>query len=487
MKNNILYGVLLLVVGMIALQSCQNDPDFPDPNFELKDQRVEVRRDTADVYTISMDMDVPNKVESISLIDAMDYTEIEEIQTYNGKSKFEFNYDLDLTPFEKDTVLNYIVKVTDLDNRSFNQGIRIDVKGFSFPEVKLVGGTNIAVAAPAYVVKGIVSTGLNNIARVTISFEGEEQYSYVAVAAEPLSELSLKELIFLGALEEGVAYDLDIYIEDDKGQSSVTTITVFKNDSLSKPVRVNYTNIQNVLVNIDFEYDEQGRISAFDYIWPDGDNDRHEFSYNELNMVDTLYLKNYTDGELVKIEGLYFNYNPGTTQLLNVEEQIYEYEGGLLIEQSDAEVISDSYVYDSEGNITSLYTNSEISDIYYSDPFGLGESVFGEFWQSTGYMTNSGRRQHFSEYDPVLIPTFIEGMPPIHVLSSTTFLLFNDIFWSKYMMTKTVHTNDDYRYLAKPAYTYETDNDGNITNITRIYTSGGYYYEGDFVTYNFFY
>ena len=136
MKMKYIYSAVLGLLGLAMFQACQSDPVFPDPGFEIGDQRVEVRRDTADYYDISFKMNVPNGVDHIDLLDATDYTLLDEIDEFNGKTNFDFNYRVDLTEFEKDTVLNYIIKVVDKDARSTNRGIRIDVKGFSFPEIR---------------------------------------------------------------------------------------------------------------------------------------------------------------------------------------------------------------------------------------------------------------------------------------------------------------------------------------------------------------
>lgn len=77
MKKTITYTIILGLSFLLLLQSCQEDPSFPDPGFEIGDQRVEVRRDTADYYDIKMKMDVPNQVKEILLLDALDYSLLE--------------------------------------------------------------------------------------------------------------------------------------------------------------------------------------------------------------------------------------------------------------------------------------------------------------------------------------------------------------------------------------------------------------------------
>ncbi len=60
MKMKFIYLLAFLCLGTLGIYSCQNDPEFPDPGFELEDQDVEVRRDTADYYNVRMKMEVPN-------------------------------------------------------------------------------------------------------------------------------------------------------------------------------------------------------------------------------------------------------------------------------------------------------------------------------------------------------------------------------------------------------------------------------------------
>ncbi|SFT12710.1 hypothetical protein SAMN04487906_3104 [Zhouia amylolytica] len=489
--NNLIYILLIGCLGLFALQSCESDPVFPDPGFELEDTRVEIRRDTADFYDINLKMDVPNGVSSINILDATNYEVLEKIDEYNGRTKFDFQYRVDLTSFEKDTVLNYLVKVTDADDRSFNRGIRIDVKGFSFPEIKLVGGDNISVAAPAYVVKGLITTGLNAISSVQVLFEGEEQYLFESNPSEPLYEMPLKQLVFLGNLELDVEYHIDVVIVDEKGQTSTTTIKVFKGESVQRPVQINYLTTSDLLIQIKFQYDENGNMTALDYIFPNGRNYYHEFRYNDLKMVDTLlYRSTEVDGSFTFENYRYINYIPGSTEIQNIESQSFEYEEGNVV-IGDVEVEADNFVYDPvKGTVLSFNTNSTVDNIYYSDPFNLGENIFGEFWQSTSYMSsNTIRRQHREDYDPVLMPTFNEGLPPFVSGNSALFEVFNDLFWHKYIMTKTVPTDPSYSgtYLREPSYTYETDNNGNITRIVKLYTSGTSFVKGKSASYSFFY
>lgn len=493
MKKQLVNTLFWAVIGLILFQACQEDPIFPDPGFEISDQRVEIRRDTADFYDIKFKMNVPNGVDNIELLNATDYMVLDDISGYEGKTKFDFNYRVDLTPFPQDTVLNYIIKVIDQDRRSTNQGIRMDVKGFSKPEIRLVGGTNISVAAPAFVVKGIASAGLNTIETISISFEGKEQYHYEAPEGELVYEKIIKELIFLGNLDANKEYYLDIVITDDIGQTSTTTITVRKNDTIKKPVKVNYldSGLNTGVISIEFSYDANNELSALDYRFQSGTNYHSEYSYNSLNMLDTLKYRSYaSDGTYSRDTYYYYNYEPGTKKLISIESQEFDnIDGNISIGNIDTE--RSEFVYDATGTkVLSFRRSNTVSNIYYSDPFNLGENIYGEYWQTESIMsaTRNDYRQHRTDYDPVLIPTYTESIPPFEAPTGVMFSLYNDLFWHKYMMTRTVATDENTtRDLRAPAYTYETDADGNITSIVKTYTGGGSQYEGRTVTYSFFY
>jgi len=484
-----LYILLIGIGGALGFQSCQDDPVFPDPGFDIADQRVEVRRDTADYYNISMEMEVPNGVKVIELINAVDYTILEEINEFNGLRDFLFTYEVDLTQFETDTVLNYIVKVIDNDSRSFNQGIRISVKRLSYPEIKLVGGNNLAVAAPAYIVKGLVSTGLNALESISIQFEGEEQYFFSPVDTT-IYEMTLKQLVFLGDMQTGQDYVIDIVIADETGQVSTTKITLHKTDEIKHPYRIYYTNYNSINYTINLEYEEgTDRLSWFEYIFPTGSSYTNNFYYNEAGMLDSIIYRSVSSEGTYSYDKRYrFTYTDGTTELASLELQEYDYDDlGQLISESEVEVLADGFVYREDGSVELFYyEGTKIADVTYSDPFNLGETIFSEYWQTASYAKNSSRRQQFVEYDPVLMPTYVEGFPQFYMDNSIMLNVYRDLLWNKYMPLETVGASD-YAYLYTPVYQYETDNDGNITTILKTIIGGNYSTAGKMEIYTFLY
>ncbi|MBD0824239.1 hypothetical protein [Aestuariibaculum marinum] len=491
MTKNLLYTVLIGIFGLLMFQACQDDPTFPDPGFEISDQRVEVRRDTADYYNVHMRMTVPNKVKEILVLDGLDYNLVETITEYNGETNFDFDYVVDLTEITEETVLNYIIKVTDEDGRSFNRGIRIVVQPFSFPTIDLIGGNNVAIVAPAYNVKGDINTGLNTIALVQVIYNDQVSYEYQPNQGEELNEMSLKALVLMGELEVGQEYPIEIFIRDSEGQESTTVVTITKTDVLKKPTRINYINRTGTIWYIIPTYDADGNIIQIDYHTPSKSTwNIWEFTYNDMGMVETIVQNPlYSDGSPRDYKNFTFiNYVPASSQISSVQSRSNDYdEDGNLVSEGDLDDERFDIVYNASNEIESFgYSRYSVDEVVYQDPFGLGESVFSMWWQSESYMRASDRRQKVKAFDPVLMPTFMEGFPPIcnHISLDD---VANDILWYKYVPTTVVSTDDEenpYQYLNLPKFTYETDEDGNVIELVKTFTG---YREGDVETYLFFY
>lgn len=491
MKTNIYFILLLCMFSIFTLQSCQQDPAFPDPGFDIGDQRVTVRKDTTDHYDIAAKMNVPNGVKNIQLIDGVSYKLLNDIHDYDGQKSFNFKYRVDLASFEKDTVLNYVIKVIDKDNRSFNRGIRIDVKSKSHPQIELVGGTNLAVTAPAYIFKGLVTTGLNTIQSIRIVFEGVEKYSYVAPSDVKESEKIIKQLVFFGNMLPDTTYYLRIIITDDKGQESTTVVSVKKALAQKKPVRINFLSTSGSIYRMAFTYNANQQVSQMDYKFPNGIINRYKFHYNANEMVDTLSSVNYdATGVLTDVRKIYFNYVKGSKNLSSIQNQSFTYTNDQISAFTAVSTESNNYVYTTTGRVSSFNRSGTVANVTYVDPFGLGENVFAEYWQTFSYMTISKNRQIRTEFDPIFMPSYMPGWPPFGFFNGTLGPC-NDLFWHQYIMTKTIHSSALYinpsTYLDEPTYSYETDEDGNITKLIKTYIGGTSAQKGKNEIYSFFY
>ncbi|MEG2341225.1 MAG: hypothetical protein RSB69_10810, partial [Odoribacter sp.] len=130
MKNTILY-IWVLLAGLLA--ACNDDPEFPDPGLDATSNvRDTVRRDTMDVYYLEMRVKAPNGVNTIQVLNGLNYAELDRLDEYAGQSDFLLRYAVDLKEItDRDTILNYLIKVEDNDMRSYNKAFQLVVKRFS--------------------------------------------------------------------------------------------------------------------------------------------------------------------------------------------------------------------------------------------------------------------------------------------------------------------------------------------------------------------
>ena len=335
-----------------------------------------------------------------------------------------------------------------------------------------------------------MSTGLNSLKSVKIIYNDTEQFSYYPADDDTvIYEMPLKQMVLLGQMELGVQYPVDIVIEDEAGQSSTTTLKIHKTDEVKHPDHILFKNTSGSNIKIQFHYNEStGMVDVMDYIFSSGTNYQTLFRYNELEMVDTLIYRSLDSEGLFDNETrTYFNYVEGTAELFSIEEQKFDYDTeGNIIGEYEKDVLMSNFVY-IEGAVSSFFKGSSmVSDVNYIDPFLAGEVIFNEYWQSSSYITNPDRRQFREDFAPSIMPTYMEGFPPFAVENSVRLNIFNDILWHKYIYTKTVGSSD-YSYLRLPAFTYETDESGNITKFVKTFTAGAWNYEGKSETYTFFY
>jgi len=470
--KNTIKPVLFVVIALVAIIACDQDIAFPDPGFDLQtDREVDVRRDTADYYDINLTMDVPNGVAKIEVLNGRDYSLIEEITSYNNQTEFEFTYEIDLREITVDTTLAYVIKVVDNDNRSFNRGFIVNVKKFSFPELSLVGGTNVALTAPSYGFKGTVSTGMNTIDSINFILEGELIRSIVPDSA--VSEYELNEILSFNDLASDKEYNLQIIVVDNQGQRGITEVTIIKG-FLAKPVRLTYVNEKlNTVGSIDFYYDEYtGRLDSFLFNINNRSYNHYELEYNDDGNVVSMHLWNdYSDLDdpYVYHKTNRYYYIDGTDRLEKITIQIISNYYSGLVEDTGEETEAESFVYNDDGTVASYIGERQIKDIQYVDGFEDGEKIFAEYWGKFNYYDILDKNRIYrTGFDAVLMPTYVEGLPPFIGLNRVYTNYLNDLMFQKYVWSGSSFLYPDLENdIDLPDYSYELDADGRMTKLIR--------------------
>ncbi|MCU4155853.1 hypothetical protein J1N10_07675 [Carboxylicivirga sp. A043] len=488
MFKNKLYTIgATILLGLVALVACQEDPEFPDPGFEISDKRVELRRDTIDTYHVEFQMSVPNGIDKIQVLNGNDYSLIEQVDEYNGQTKCLFEYDIDLTPFEKDTTLNYIIRAVDNYERSINKGLTLIVNKKSTPTIQVVGGENVAVSLPAYLAKALVTTGLAPIETISVRYEGNEVETITIPADTAVYEYKLKQQVIVGTLEENREYSVEIEVMDKgfeyttaSGEvitreplSYTSTITLTKgSDERQIPSMVTYSDSYRstpyrilFFANGDAQIDSIGyqTYSTFRREWNDP-LDAMVLTYNAQNMVDTVKFGRYDDKRVL-------TYVDGTTMLDKIEywEDINATPGD--VQADDITLEASNFSYNELNQMVSYFSESSsymVNDLRYIDPFGIGEYVgIEEFFDGPEVSADPADRAYFDTFAPVYTPAYIPGLPACVELKGGS--IFEEA-------VKILCTNNYLALELKDAageidreFTYTVDEQGRITLITWEY------------------
>ncbi|WP_163710054.1 hypothetical protein [Mangrovibacterium lignilyticum] len=482
-KNKIYSIGLTLFLGVLALVACKEDYEFPDPGFEIQDQDIELRRDTIDIYRVEIEMNVPNGLNKIEVLDGHDYSLIDEVNEYGGQTKFLFEYDIDLTPFDNDTVLNYIIRAVDNDGRSINKGLKLTVKQKSTPEIQLVGGDNVALALPAYLAKALVTTGLAPMESIIIRYEGSEVKTITFPADTLVYEYKLKEQVIVGQLNENQEYKLEIEVSD-KGIDYTTAggdhitrealcyvkeITVTKGSGQQKiPSLIVYNSTYSynplrlfIYANGDSRIDSMvvQRYSSFN-----GDFNDPEaaivFSYNAMDMVDTIRFGRYSVKKV-------FTYTEGTTLLEKVEEWPIDATPET-VQSGDIEVEASNFTYNDQNQAVSYFyapSSYMVNDLRYVDPFGIGDYVGIESFRGNLKISpEAADRDYYDSYAPVFAPAYIPGLPSTFKFEGGTTIgeMLNLLCYNPYLALELKDADGE----ISKEFSYNTDEDGFVNLVT---------------------
>ena len=85
-------SLLYILLALSLFCACSDEPEFPDPGLDTtRTSRDTVRLDTIDAYMISMNVEAPNGIESIQLLNGRNYEVLEEFtEEYSRNEEFHF-------------------------------------------------------------------------------------------------------------------------------------------------------------------------------------------------------------------------------------------------------------------------------------------------------------------------------------------------------------------------------------------------------------
>jgi len=465
---------IMILLG-VYFSSCTKTPIFPDPGFDTTSEVVDtVRRDTIDVYNISMNAKVPNGVKSIVVLDGFTYKVVDQVNGYEGQTNFLLTYPINLKSVtDKDSTFSYIIKIVDKDDRSYNKAFSITVKAFSKPTIQISGADDIlGLVSPLVDLKMLFETGLNTIRSYKVSFDG-------GVIDQGLLGDSLHAYnyshVFSFAMVKGVDYKLKVELVDNKGTVGVKEV-ILKLIDLQRPSKVFVNSVSGGTSRLLYEIDLY-------YNWS-----KPERLDSMTRIIYSTLLVNGVSTTTQRFYSYHFTYNS-----LNKVSEITE----LLLGDSKYDTTSYhwTYAYDNEGRL--LETKSEDDSKYnikigdwHADgrvksyaylpdwpitvdvPYHVTSS--GEYVSAETFVVSS-RRSIATTITPVVIPTYISELPPFYPFSTASLEEFQILFMWKYgyewIHNYDVAKKDDFQsyFSVTPRYEfgYVTNANGRLEKILR--------------------
>ena len=103
MKNlKYFWMVLCVAAGFMA---CSDEETGLAPVFNNSDVTLEMRRDTAEVYQISLPVTSEEGLAKITLVNTLTNETLNEVTSFSDPFNYVYNYTLDLTAYTESTVL----------------------------------------------------------------------------------------------------------------------------------------------------------------------------------------------------------------------------------------------------------------------------------------------------------------------------------------------------------------------------------------------
>ncbi|MEG2556232.1 MAG: hypothetical protein RSA53_09090 [Odoribacter sp.] len=458
--RQVLPTLLLLIV--VCLTACDDDPTFPDPGIDMsQSQDVVVCLDTIDRYTLSMNVTTPGGLEVLEILNANDHSVLSDLsEKYKGQTKFLLEYEI-LLP-ERDTVLSYNIRIVDAQSKVINKPFNITVKAASKPIIEVFGGLEKSVISPTFLLKAKLSSGVNKMKEYKLTldrtkvldskvFEGDpvDVYDY-----EFLCELSMK-------LGEPAILTFDLVDDKDLKSSVDIRVTLVAGNKPIKVVIESYRTQQETVHkfnHIYFVYNDEQLIQKMNYDFYVGEERTTRWQYN------------ITYNDKKKVSKLETITSDSTFYYIQYE---YDSDGSFKSSsrydgptgETDPKTKLSVLEKDANGFVTSFLrgATAKLENIRY-ETVGK-EKLLVDYFKIMNVKDNF--REHFTGNTSVVWPTYFPELPAFFPEVPERRLA--NMFCYKYIYTDRVSTNGNGKH-ADPGesmakYTYNTDAKGRVNMV----------------------
>lgn len=285
---------LLSILAVAGFVACSDDDTGMPPVVDGNDVSIEIKRDTADVYKISLPITSEEGLSKVSLIDNATNKAIDEQTSFSNPNNHTYTYDFDLTPYTDNTVVMLTLKIEDKAGQIVNKKITLTVKKFSELDVRFAAEGTMSTWFENCNVKLTVVRGLIPLKELQV---------YVGETLSSTYDLSLDA--------EQSKYDLNVHVEGlQNGDNTVKVVVIDNKDqkfeksiTIKKTAMKNWEDIYRIKFNagaaIEFngldmngdggDYPEDGRMYRIGMMGASGmDFESVDFEYGNNGMVSTM-------------------------------------------------------------------------------------------------------------------------------------------------------------------------------------------------------
>ncbi len=230
-----LKSYLLSLVAIAGFIACSDDDPGMAPVIDGSEVNIELKRDTADTYRISLPITSEEGLAKVALIDNATSTALNEVTSFSNPNDYTYTYDLDLTPYTENTVVMLTLKIEDKAGQIVNKKINVTVKKFSELDVRFATEGTITTQFENCNLKLTVVRGMIPLKEIQV---------YVGTTLENTFDLSLDA--------EQSKYDFNVRIAGLKMDDNTVKIVVVDQKELEFAKEITVKRIKAMTwVNID--------------------------------------------------------------------------------------------------------------------------------------------------------------------------------------------------------------------------------------------
>lgn len=138
---------------------------------------MELKRDTADTYKISLPIVSEEGVAKITLMDKSSNKVLDEQTSFADPNAFTYTYDVDLTSYTENTMLMLSLTIEDREGQKVTQNITLNIKKFSELDVRFTADRIVTFSENCNL-KLTVIRGLIPLKEMIVKVEGKSDVKF---------------------------------------------------------------------------------------------------------------------------------------------------------------------------------------------------------------------------------------------------------------------------------------------------------------------